>query len=95
MFDGRLKQAIIDTHVHSSPVMYAEYKVAHKKVDDYPSSPLPYAVNKLPMSLPATVIPKASILCSRLKSLRLGGQQVITSCESCVIERTRRCIYTG
>lgn len=29
--NGRLKQAIIAIHVHSSPVTYAEYKVAHKK----------------------------------------------------------------
>ena len=64
-------------------------------MDDYPSSPFPYAVNTLPVDLPAIVIPKASTLCSRLKSLRLGGQQVITIGGSCVIKWTRRCIYIG
>jgi len=74
--------------------MFAEYKMAHKKMDDYPSSHLPYAVNELPMDLPAMVIPKASVLCSMLKSLRLCGQQ-ITVCESCVIDPTMRCTYLG
>lgn len=38
------------------------------------------------MDLSARVIPKASVLYSKLKSLRLGGQQVTAVCESCVTE---------
>lgn len=64
-------------------------------MDDYPSSFLSYAVNKLPTDLTAMVIPKTPVLCSGLKLFRLGNQQVITICESCLIDQAMRWIYIG
>lgn len=36
MFNARLKQVLIATHVHSSPVVYAEYRKIHKKLPQLP-----------------------------------------------------------
>lgn len=30
VFNDRLKQVVVDTHVHSSSIVYAEYKEVHK-----------------------------------------------------------------
>lgn len=36
MFNARLKLALVATHVHSSPVVYAEYRKIHKKLPLFP-----------------------------------------------------------
>lgn len=36
MFNARLKQVVMVTHVHSSPAVYAEYKKIHKNLPQLP-----------------------------------------------------------
>lgn len=80
MFNARLKQVVVATHVHSSPAVYAEYEKIHKKLPQLPLLHGPLCQDD----------PKGLSPSQEVKATQTWGPGGDTACESFVLNGEER-----